>query len=123
MNLTLSQRFTFDAAHTLQRGESSKRIHGHTYHAELSMTGVPDDETGMVTDLENLKNVAEGIRDELDHRFLDEVEGLGPAPLENLCAFIYRKVRRYPCFTGIRVWRADGGACGTTWEWKGASKS
>ena len=37
---TLSQRFFFDAAHTLQReieAEGSRRIHGHTYHAEVSV--------------------------------------------------------------------------------------
>ena len=37
---TLSQRFFFDAAHTLQReieAEGSRRIHGHTYHAEVAV--------------------------------------------------------------------------------------
>lgn len=34
----LSQRFFFDAAHTLHReieSDGSHRIHGHTYHAEV----------------------------------------------------------------------------------------
>ncbi|MFN9965297.1 MAG: 6-carboxytetrahydropterin synthase, partial [Lysobacteraceae bacterium] len=31
--------------------ESSKRIHGHTYHAEVTLRGEPDPATGMLVDL------------------------------------------------------------------------
>ena len=39
---TVSQRFFFDAAHTLRRKvevEGSARVHGHTYEAEVSFSG------------------------------------------------------------------------------------
>src|SRR6218665_316057 len=42
MQHTISQRFFFDAAHTLRReieAEGSRRVHGHTYHAEVALTG------------------------------------------------------------------------------------
>jgi 6-pyruvoyltetrahydropterin/6-carboxytetrahydropterin synthase len=111
MTFTLSQRFMFDAAHTLNRGEASERIHGHTYHCEISMSGAPDPRTGMVCDLAELQSVADGVRDVLDHRLLDTVPDLGPATLENLCLFIGARVRRYPTMSSVRVWRADGGSC------------
>lgn len=114
MKVTLSQRFIFEAAHTLQRDEGSLRVHGHTYHAEISFSGEPNPETGMLTDLSDLRNITEGIRDALDHRMLDEVAGLGPATIENLCHFIARRLNRYPEFEAVRVWRADGGACTLT---------
>jgi 6-pyruvoyltetrahydropterin/6-carboxytetrahydropterin synthase len=41
----LSQKFYFEAAHTLQRtidAEGSRRIHGHTYHAEATVLGRVD---------------------------------------------------------------------------------
>ena len=38
--------------------ESSKRIHGHTYHAEVTLRGEPDRETGMVMDLGFVRRVA-----------------------------------------------------------------
>jgi hypothetical protein len=44
----------------------------------------------MVVDLAYLRRNIETLRRELDHRFLDEVAGLGPATLENLCAYIWR---------------------------------
>ena len=49
----ISQKFYFDAAHTLRReieAQSSRRIHGHTYHAEVTLTGEVDPQTGMVVD-------------------------------------------------------------------------
>lgn len=87
----LSQRFFFEAAHTLNRKietEGSLRIHGHTYEAEVTVCGRPDSESGMVIDLGYLRGEIARVREMLDHRLLDEVDGLGPATLENLCTFI-----------------------------------
>jgi 6-pyruvoyltetrahydropterin/6-carboxytetrahydropterin synthase len=95
MRYELSQRFFFEAAHTLQREidpEPSRRIHGHTYLAEVTVTGVPDPSTGMLVDLGYLRSAIESVRQCLDHRLLDEVEGLGSATLENLCAYIWQRM-------------------------------
>ena len=52
----LSQTFSFDAAHTLKRNVSpeeaagSRRIHGHTYTAEVTVRGERQPESGMVVD-------------------------------------------------------------------------
>lgn len=92
MKYELSQTFYFEAAHTLRRTvdvEPSLRIHGHTYIAEVTLAGQPD-ENGMLVDLAYLRRTIETLRRELDHRFLDEVAGLGPATLENLCGYIWR---------------------------------
>ncbi|WP_298222222.1 6-carboxytetrahydropterin synthase [Acidocella sp.] len=91
----LSKQFIFDAAHTLDRKidvESSRRIHGHTYLAEVTVRGVADSATGMVMDVGLLGRLLESTRDALDHRFLDEVPELGPATMENLCAWIWARL-------------------------------
>ena len=116
MSYEISQRFFFEAAHTLSReheAEGSRRIHGHTYHAELTVTGSPDARTGMVMDLARLRSLAEHARALLDHRLLNEVEGLGPPTLENLCAFLWRAFESRGCTPRrVRIWReAMGDAC------------
>lgn len=91
----LSKQFRFDAAHTLERvieTESSRRIHGHSYRAEVVVRGVPDPHTGMIIDLGLFERTLEEARQGLDHRFLDEMNDLGPATMENLAAWIWRKV-------------------------------
>ena len=96
MKFELSQRFYFEAAHTLHRTietEGSLRIHGHTYHGEITNAGSPDPASGMMMDLAYLRQEVNKVRDLLDHRFLDEVQGIGPATLENLCLFIYNQLK------------------------------
>lgn len=89
----LSKTFLFESAHTLHRAidrEASLRIHGHSYRAQVTVRGRPDPETGMIVDLGKFETALSLARDGLDHRLLDEVEGLGPATLENLAAWIWR---------------------------------
>lgn len=116
MHYEISQTFFFDAAHTLVRTmetESSLRVHGHTYHAEVVMSGQPHAQTGMVCDLGELRLAIAQLRPQLDHRLLDAIEGLGPGTLENLCAFIWRALApQVQGLTAVRVWRQGiGDSC------------
>ena len=91
----LSKQFRFEAAHTLERAvdaEGSRRIHGHSYRAEVVVRGDADPKTGMVRDLGLFERALETARLGLDHHFLDDVPGLGPATMENLSVWIWRKV-------------------------------
>ncbi len=112
----LSKQFWFEAAHTLNRtidAEPSKRIHGHSYRAVVTVRGEADPRTGMVIDLGHFEKALEVARDGLDHRLLDEVEGLGPATVENLCAWIWRQLSdTLPCLARIAIHRdSSGDAC------------
>lgn len=118
MMYELSQRFFFEAAHTLRRADatgevdSSRRVHGHTYQAEITLAGTPDPR-GMVMDLGLVRAEIRQLREALDHRFLDEIDGLGPATLENLCRYIATALQpRLPNLAEVRVWReASGDSC------------
>ena len=115
MNYEISQTFFFDAAHTLRReieSDSSRRVHGHTYNAEVTLSGQHDAATGMVVDLGLIRRAIEQLRPALDHRMLDDIAGLGPATLENLCAFIWRELLPLPALSAVRVWRTGiGDSC------------
>jgi 6-pyruvoyltetrahydropterin/6-carboxytetrahydropterin synthase len=98
----VTKQFRFDAAHTLQRqvdGDASRRIHGHSYRAEVTVAGKPDPITGMVVDLGAVERLLAEARDVLDHRFLDELTDLGPATLENLAHWIWRRLA--PALPGL----------------------
>jgi 6-pyruvoyltetrahydropterin/6-carboxytetrahydropterin synthase len=116
MKYELSQRFYFEAAHTLDRkieAEGSRRIHGHTYHAEITLAGTPDPVSGMLADLGFVRKEIARVRDMLDHRFLDEVQGLGPATIENLCRFVFAEMAdALPALVKVSVERqASGDRC------------
>lgn len=124
----LSQSFMFDAAHTLARNvplveyQPSRRIHGHTYTAKVTLRGTKGAD-GMLeffrlpknkktsVDLFYLRKALNEVRDLLDHHFLDEVEGLGAATMENLAEFIHRQLKdKYPV-SRVTVSRASGDEC------------
>lgn len=119
MNYQISQQFFFDAAHTLKRdieADASRRIHGHTYNAEITLSGQPDSATGMVLDLGRVRAAIDALRPQLDHRMLDDVPDLGKATLENLCVYIWRALApSLPGLAVVRVWREGmGDSCTLT---------
>ncbi len=122
MKYKLTQEFIFESAHSLLRyadhvGEdesvSSKRIHGHTYHAEVTVAGGIDPRTGMLIDLKIFRLMLEKVKHQLDHHLLDDVPGLGPATLEGLCGYIARELA--PLLPGLEkvtvARRASGDKC------------
>jgi 6-pyruvoyltetrahydropterin/6-carboxytetrahydropterin synthase len=116
MNYEVTQQFFFDAAHTLEReieAASSRRVHGHTYRAEVAVRGEPDAQTGMVIDLGVVRAHIARVRDTLDHHLLNEVAGLGKPTLENLCRYIAESLQSDGLrISRVRVWRdAMGDGC------------
>lgn len=113
----LSQSFYFESAHTLRRvlddaaeAAGSRRIHGHTYQAEVVLAGRPDPASGMLVDLALVRAAVARLRERLDHHLLDEVPGLGLPTLENLSAFIFRALKdELPQTVEVSVWRERSG--------------
>jgi 6-pyruvoyltetrahydropterin/6-carboxytetrahydropterin synthase len=87
--------FTFEAAHFLPSapaGHPNSRIHGHSFHARVSVEGTPDPDTGLVFHFDDLAAAIEETRTALDHQFLNEVDGIGPPTLENITVWIWNRL-------------------------------
>jgi len=91
--IEISQEFTFDAAHVLEGAPVYRRMHGHSFYAEVTLRGEPDPATGFLRDLGEVNAALATIRETLDHRLLNEVEGLGKPTLENLAKFIFVRAK------------------------------
>jgi 6-pyruvoyltetrahydropterin/6-carboxytetrahydropterin synthase len=91
--IEISQEFTFDAAHFLDGAPEYRRMHGHSFYAEVTLRGEPDAASGILRDLGEVNAVLAIIREALDHRLLNDVEGLGKPTLENLAKFIFLRAR------------------------------
>ncbi len=92
--IELTQEFGFDAAHYLGQGApENARMHGHSFYVEVTLRGEPDPKTGWLRDLGEVKAALDGIRASLDHRLLNEVDGLGNPTLENLSRYIFRRAK------------------------------
>jgi 6-pyruvoyltetrahydropterin/6-carboxytetrahydropterin synthase len=116
MTFEISKQFRFESAHTLRRegdneatNQASRRVHGHSYRAEVVVRGDADPNTGMVVDFGVLERALEGARCGLDHHFLDDVPDLGPATMENLSIWIWRKVSPCGGLARVTVYRDSTG--------------
>ncbi len=86
------KEFTFEAAHTLPavpEGHKCGRLHGHSFRAELRVAGPVDPVLGWVVDFADLKTAFAPLLDQLDHRYLNDVDGLDNPTSENLAKWIW----------------------------------
>ncbi|HEY2835972.1 MAG TPA: 6-carboxytetrahydropterin synthase QueD [Rhizomicrobium sp.] len=112
--IELSQRFSFDAAHHLGAGaQENRRLHGHSFYVEVTLRGEPDPKTGFLRDFGEIDGALKHVRDLLDHRLLNEIEGLANPTLETLARFIFAHAKTaLPEVTRVRIERPSyGQAC------------
>ncbi len=115
--LEVQKAFTFEAAHYFEHvpaGHVNNRLHGHSFHAEVTVAGTPDPESGWVVDLQALAQSLEAVRAALDHRLLNDIEDLKTPSLENLAMWIARRLGpSYPGLRSVKVSRPSCGECAT----------
>jgi 6-pyruvoyltetrahydropterin/6-carboxytetrahydropterin synthase len=109
--IELTQEFGFDAAHWVEQGApENARLHGHSFYVEVTLRGDADKETGWLRDLGEVRAALDRVRSRLDHRLLNEVEGLRTPTLENLAQFIFDEAKKVlPETVRVRVRRPSYG--------------
>ncbi len=114
MPFELVKTFRFEAAHHLPEtpeGHKCRRPHGHGYRVDIHVTGEPD-QSGWVVDFGVIKQAVGPVMDELDHRYLNEIEGLENPTAENMAKYIYDKVApEVPQIAAVTVWESDTSRC------------
>lgn len=100
--------FRFEAAHYLpgETASVNSRIHGHSFRARVTIEGRMNPDTGYVFHFAELANAITEARDALDHRLLNEVEGLGTPTLERIAVWLWNRLQnRVPGLAEIEVAR------------------
>ncbi len=65
----------FAAAHQIRGIEGGcERLHGHNWKVEVFVSGDKLDENGLLIDFRDIKDKTEALMEELDHKFLNELE-------------------------------------------------
>jgi len=107
--MRIYREFHFEAAHYLPSapaGHPNSRIHGHSFRVRVSVEGEPDPETGLVMHFDDLSAAVAEAREALDHRLLNEIEGLGAPTLERISIWLWNRLaNRVPGLAEIVVAR------------------
>jgi 6-pyruvoyltetrahydropterin/6-carboxytetrahydropterin synthase len=88
--------FCFEAAHRLPNvpaGHKCSRLHGHSFHLKVYVSGEPGEMSGWIVDFADIKAAVTPILEQLDHNYLNEIEGLSNPTSENLIRWIWQRLK------------------------------
>lgn len=107
MRCELRRDYRFESARRLtgiDPGHPCASIHGHSFRLRVKVVGEVDAAAGWVIDFGDLDRVVEPVVRELDHRLLNDVDGLGNPTSENLAKWIWDRIEsRVPGLVSVRV--------------------
>ena len=96
---TIYKTIQFEAAHKLPYVGSQHKcsqLHGHSFQVKISVTApvkTSGSNRGMVCDFADIKSAFQPLFQQLDHRYLNEIEGLENPTSENLAVWIWRRLK------------------------------
>ena len=100
-------------AHQLREFEGRcENLHGHNWKIEVFVTGNELEPNGILIDFKRIKSVTEKVIDELDHKFLNDLEyfkGVNPSS-ENIARYVFKALGYALNSNNVRVSRV------TAWE-------
>jgi len=91
----LTKDFLFEAAQTLPNvppGHKCRHMHGHSFKLEITVEGERDPHTGWVYDHAKISQAMKPLMEQLDHGYLNEIEGLENPTIENMCEWFWNKL-------------------------------
>jgi 6-pyruvoyltetrahydropterin/6-carboxytetrahydropterin synthase len=112
--MELEKTFQFEAAHMLPRlpeGHKCRRLHGHSFQVTLTLRGPLDPEKEWVMDYALVKEAAGPVIDQLDHQYLNEIEGLANPTSENIALWIWDHLHDQLPLTKVHVRETCNSAC------------
>jgi 6-pyruvoyltetrahydropterin/6-carboxytetrahydropterin synthase len=87
--------FQIEAAHFLPNvpeDHKCRRLHGHSFRIEVHVSGEVGQDSGWVMDFADLKRAFRPLFDQLDHRLLNDIEGLDNPTSENLARWVWDRL-------------------------------
>lgn len=94
--MNIFKEFTFEAAHRLPNvppEHKCARLHGHSFRVEVHVCGPVEEKAGWIMDFADIKGAFKPIREQLDHYYLNDIEGLSNPTSENVARWIWVRLR------------------------------
>ena len=116
--MKIFKNFTFDSAHFLPNvpeGHKCKELHGHTYRLTVILESELVKKLDWVVDFAEVKNVINPIIDSIDHKLLNDIEGLQNPTCEIVAIWLWNKIKdELPQLTKIEL--SENASSGVIYE-------
>ena len=107
MKIALTKTFGFEAAHYLPcfpEGHKCRRMHGHSFKIDVVVEGEVDPQVGYLIDFADVKAATKPIEEALDHRVLNDIEGLENPTAELLARWVWDQLKpKLELLSAVRV--------------------
>lgn len=101
MTYSITKQYTFESAHFLpfvREGHKCKRVHGHNYKIQVTVLRCIDEEgegldkSGFIIDFWDLDPIVQKYIDLVDHRCLNDIEGLENPTAERIANWFWENI-------------------------------
>lgn len=115
MRVELRKSFQFEAAHLLPllpEAHKCRRLHGHSFSVDVVVAGECDPKLGWLMDYAEVSKAFKPLWEQLDHRYLNDVEGLENPTSEVIAKWIWDRLKpTLPLLERIEVAETCNSAC------------
>jgi len=90
--MEIYKEFVFEAAHRLPNvpeGHKCARLHGHSWKGTIYVSGQVEAKLGWVMDYADIKEAFAPIYEQLDHNYMNDIQGLENPTSEVLARWIW----------------------------------
>lgn len=94
--MEIFKTFRIEAAHRLPNvppGHKCGRLHGHSFEISVHVEGPVGEQTGWVRDFADIKQAFAPLDAQLDHNYLNDIEGLENPTSENLAIWVWQRLK------------------------------
>ena len=109
------KKFNIESARSipnLPKTHPCHHIHGHSFKIIISVKGPINKQNGFVTDFQDIDDAFSSFKKELDHSYLNDIEGLQNPTSENICIWIWDKIQSsLPNIYKIEIKETDSTGC------------
>ncbi|MCX5850299.1 MAG: 6-carboxytetrahydropterin synthase QueD [Deltaproteobacteria bacterium] len=107
--------FKFDAAHRLpnvDEGHKCSALHGHSFRIEVHIKGSVNPRYGWVMDFADIAGAFQPLYDQLDHKYLNDIDELENPTSENIAKWIWKRLYvKLPQLSKIVVQESSESGC------------
>ncbi len=114
MRARLQRDYRFEAAHFLPfvpTGHQCSRVHGHSYLVSIVIEGEIDPAMGWVMDFAAIDEQVLPLIARLDHRLLNEIDGLANPTSELLAAWLWTRIEELRGVAEVHVSETVASRC------------